>query len=161
MRVTGDDIAGIFSEMMSGRFMAMMMTVGRARSRGRRRGRFGGRRRVVTHVYYLLLPSEGCALRLEGVILVMMALALGGKVVLSVSYREYDKRHVKLDDADLVEYVDCWKGLYVRFQRQLNVKVRRGRTSEKRPEAARQGLVRNPGSLCSVMMIQMQYFWCR
>lgn len=78
MRVAGDDIAGIFAEMMSGRFMAMMMTVGRTRSRGRRRGRFGGRRRVVTHVYYLLLPSKKCALRLEGVILVMMALALGG-----------------------------------------------------------------------------------
>jgi hypothetical protein len=113
MCVTGDDIASIFSEMVSGRFMAMMMTMGRTRSRGRRRGRFGGRRRVVTHVYYLLLPSKGCVLRFEGVILgddgVGVGVVFEGKVGLSVSDREYDKRHVKLDDADLVDYVDRWK----------------------------------------------------
>lgn len=111
MRVTSDDIASIFSEMVSGRFMAMMMTVGRTRSRGRRCGRFGGRRRVVTHVYYLLLPSKGCALRFEGVILGDDGVGVGfeGKVGLSVSYREYGERHVKLDDADLVDYVDRWK----------------------------------------------------
>lgn len=58
MGVSGDDVAGILAQMMAGRFMAMKMTMGRTRSRSSRRGWLGGRRRVVTHIYYLLYPLQ-------------------------------------------------------------------------------------------------------
>ena len=56
--MAGDDIAGILAQMMAGRFMAMEMTMSRTRSRSSRGGRLGGRRRVVTHIYYLLSPRR-------------------------------------------------------------------------------------------------------
>lgn len=58
MRVAGDNIAGILAQMMAGRFMAMEMTMSRTRSGRSRGGRLGGRRRVVTHIYYLLSPRR-------------------------------------------------------------------------------------------------------
>lgn len=80
MRVSGDDVAGILSDMMAGGFMAVVMTMSRSRSRSRRRGRFGRRRRVVTHVYYLLFPRRDVLWLLGGRSLCweMRVMALGG-----------------------------------------------------------------------------------